>query len=267
MSSITQKPYSSASSTTLRRFVQGNRRPCRVLEIRHEVQEGRDLSFQRRLEPLDADAVLFQRYPHGARPAAPERLDRPVVAGLFRIDCRTWPDEIGRDEVLQLQRAVADQDLLRRDSVFSSQLLPQRRVARLLAILQHDVWILPDRRVETRPQFFGRERLGRWYPAGKDDLIRHVYEPPLLDQGCLHHRPTRAQAQPLSPVATCGAVHRLPCANPRSASLPGAIIERRCWYLCRVFAKLEGFLASSDLVAYTAIEPFRADGASVHHGY
>src|ERR671916_306878 len=120
MSSITQKPYSPASSTTHRRF-----------------------------ETLDAYSVPFQRDPHGARPATSEGLDRPVVARLLRVDHRTGPDEIGGDEVLQLQRSVADQDLLRRDPVFAGKLLAQRRVTGLLAVLQYDAGIRPDRRVET----------------------------------------------------------------------------------------------------------------------
>src|SRR5687768_4212296 len=109
-----------------------------------------------------------------------EGLDRPIVARLLSIDRRTRPYEIGRDEILQLQRAVADQNLLRRGPVFAGQLLAQRSVAGLLAILQYDIGILPDRRVETSPQFIGRERLWRRYTARKDYLVassRHLPTP------------------------------------------------------------------------------------------
>ena len=67
-----------------------------------------------------------------------EGLDRPVVARLLRIDCGTGLDEIGRDEILQLQRnrCRSGSPLMRPH--IAGQFLAQRRVARLLTVLQHD---------------------------------------------------------------------------------------------------------------------------------
>ena len=166
-------------------LLQGERRPRRVLEVGHEVQERRDLALQRRLQTLDADAVLFERDADGVRPATPERLDGPVVTRLLRVDRRAGTDQVRRHEVLQLQGTVADEYFFRRDPVLRSQLLPQRRVPALLAVLQHDARVLTHHRIEASSQLFGRERLRRRHPTGKDYLLarRHVNDPRSLSLG------------------------------------------------------------------------------------
>jgi hypothetical protein len=126
---------------------------------------------------LDAYAVLLERDADRARPAAPERLDRPVIARLFRIDGRTLTDQARRHEVLQLQGTVADQNLFGRDPVLLGQLPAQRRVAALLPVLQDNTRVLANNRVQALPEFSGRERLGRWHPTGKDYSVARRHSP------------------------------------------------------------------------------------------
>src|SRR3712207_7524338 len=63
----------------------------------------------RSLEPLDADTVSLQGDADHVRAAPPEGLDRAVIARLLGEHSRAGADEPGRDEILEVQRAVADQ--------------------------------------------------------------------------------------------------------------------------------------------------------------
>src|SRR5215216_6444790 len=166
MSSNTQKPYSPASSRILCRFSSESVAPDGFWKSGTRYRK----AGTSRSSAASSRSMLMPSSSNGAR---------AVVAGLFCVDRSAGPDQIGRYKVLQLQRSVADQNLFRGDPVLRGQLLAQRRVATLLAVLQDNVRIFAHHRGETLPQLFFRERLGRRHPTGKAYHLarRHLTNP------------------------------------------------------------------------------------------
>ena len=89
----------------------------RILEIRNDVQEGRNLPAQLGFEDVKVDPIRLQRNADDPRPTASEGAEGAIVAGALDQDAGPGSDQVGSQQIHQLQRAVGDEDLRLVDAV------------------------------------------------------------------------------------------------------------------------------------------------------